>query len=189
MTKSISVFCGLRNGTHPTHLENARILGETLAENNITLIYGGASVGTMGTLADAALNKSGKVIGIMPTFLIDREIKHHNLTEFHAVDSMSQRKDKLIELADAFIILPGGCGTLEEFSDVFSRLHLGLHTKPIGILNTDNYYGYLLAQLSQMVQEGFLPEETYSKIIFKSEPQELVSAITSLNSLTGTPVD
>ncbi|HEV2613434.1 MAG TPA: TIGR00730 family Rossman fold protein [Gammaproteobacteria bacterium] len=181
MTTSICVFCGSRSGTNLMHIENAKILGETLAENNITLVYGGASVGTMGVLADAVLSKSGNVIGIMPNFLIQKEIKHNGLSAFHAVDSMSERKDKLIELADAFIVLPGGCGTLEEFSDVFSRLHLGLHNKPIGILNTDNFYRNLIEQLSQMVQQGFLPEKSYAKIMFKSDPRELVRTLMEIS--------
>ena len=139
--KSVCVFCGSRTGARPEYLEGARALGTELARRGFTLVYGGTSVGLMGAMADAALAGGGKVIGVLPQVLSDREIAHQGLTELHLVDSMHTRKAMMAELAGAFIAMPGGFGTFEELFEITTWAQLGIHHKPIGLLNVADYYG------------------------------------------------
>jgi hypothetical protein len=156
--KSVCVFCGSRNGTRPDYLAGARALGAELARRGLTLVYGGANVGLMGAMADAALAGGGKVVGVMPRVLSDRELAHPGLTELHLVDSMHTRKALMAERADAFIAMPGGIGTFEELFEVTTWAQLGIHHKPIGLLNVADFYGPLLALMKRAVEEGFVPE-------------------------------
>ncbi|WP_146553963.1 TIGR00730 family Rossman fold protein [Rummeliibacillus sp. SL167] len=172
--KSIAVFCGSSNGILSTYKEGAVKLGNELARQGITLIYGGASVGIMGTVADAVLKSGGKVVGVIPKMLEDREISHPNLTELIIVDSMHERKKKMTELADGFIALPGGPGTLEEFFEVFTWGQLGLHQKPCGILNIDHYYDLLIAFFEYMNKQQFLQDKYLSMAMVDSDPANLL---------------
>jgi hypothetical protein len=156
--KSIAVYCGSSLGASEIYKKQAILLGKFLAKNNITLIYGGASVGIMGTIADAVLAEGGSVIGVIPAFLEQREIAHKDLTELICVDTMHERKAKMMALADGFIALPGGPGTLEEFFEVFTWNQIGLLQKPCGILNIDGYYNKLIELFDHMVAEKFLQE-------------------------------
>lgn len=155
----ICVYCGSSMGFDPAYQAAAAELGTSLAARKITLIYGGGNVGLMGVLADATLAAGGEVIGIIPHHLIAMEVGHRNLTSLIAVDSMHARKHQMAELADGFIALPGGIGTAEELLEILTWLQLGIHSKPIGLLNTDNYYAHLLRFLEHMEQTGFLKRE------------------------------
>lgn len=152
----VTVFCGSSSGNQSAFTETAFLLGQKLADEKVGVVYGGASIGLMGAVADGALKNNGEVIGIIPTFLSTKEIAHHNLTELIVVETMHERKMKMHELADGFIILPGGIGTLEEFFEILTWAQLGLHKKPIVILNTQEYYHDLLVFIDNMVDKGFL---------------------------------
>jgi uncharacterized protein (TIGR00730 family) len=154
--KRITVFCGSSMGTDEIYQEQASLLGQTLAKQNIELVYGGAKVGLMGAVADGVLNEGGKVIGVLPNFLRSKEIAHQGLSELILVESMHERKTKMNDLCDGVIALPGGFGTLEELFEMLTWAQLGLHKKPIGILNTDGFYDALIAFTQTMVDKGFL---------------------------------
>ncbi|WIV17362.1 TIGR00730 family Rossman fold protein [Paenibacillus polygoni] len=172
--RKIAVFCGSSDGTSEEYKEAARRLGQELARRNIGLVYGGASVGVMGAVADAVLENGGHVTGIMPRFLEEREISHKSLTELIVVESMHERKAKMAELADGFIMLPGGPGTLEEFFEIFTWAQLGLHQKPFGFLNVNRYYDPLLTLFNHMVKEGFLQEKYRGMAISTEDIGELL---------------
>jgi len=157
--RRLAVFCGSGEGTNSRYKEVASSLGEELARLNIGLVYGGASVGIMGAVADAVLKNGGQVTGVMPRFLEEREIAHRSLTELIVVESMHERKAKMAELADGFIMLPGGPGTLEEFFEIFTWAQLGLHQKPCGFLNVNQYFNPLVTLFDHMVTEGFLQDK------------------------------
>ncbi|MET4563541.1 uncharacterized protein (TIGR00730 family) [Lysinibacillus parviboronicapiens] len=167
--KSIAVFCGSSIGASEAYREGAILLGKELAKRNITLIYGGASVGVMGTVADTVLREGGKVIGVIPTLLEDREISHKHLTELIVVNSMHERKSKMMELADGFIALPGGPGTLEEFFEVFTWNQIGLIQKPCGILNINHYYDLLIALFDHMQVEQFLQTQYRNALLVDND--------------------
>ena len=156
--KRITVFCGSSFGEQEIFKSQTILLGETLAKQGIDIVYGGANVGLMGALADAALSAGGKVIGILPSFLKSKEIAHLHLTELIIVDSMHERKLKMNELCDGVIALPGGFGTLEELFEMITWAQLGLHTKPIAVLNINGFYDPLLMMLQTMVDNGLLKE-------------------------------
>lgn len=156
---SICIFCGSSTGNKPVYTEAAVETGRRLAEEGIRLVYGGGGIGLMGQVADAALAAGGEVVGVIPHGLNDKERAHEGLTELHVVDSMHQRKAMMAELADAFIALPGGMGTLEEFAEIFTWAQLGIHQKPCGLLDVDGYFGPLIAYFDHAVAEGFLWEE------------------------------
>lgn len=170
----ITVFCGSSFGNKKEYETQAFLLGQLLSENNIDLVYGGAKVGLMGVVADGVLDKKGKVIGVLPDFLMKKEIAHDNLTELIIVKSMHERKTKMNELCDGIIALPGGFGTLEEFFEMLTWAQLGLHKKPIGILNIDGFYNLLLEFILKMVNEGFLKEINQQMIIVSANPQDLL---------------
>lgn len=163
--KSIAVFCGSHDGASPIYKESAYSLGQELAERGITLIYGGATVGLMGEVADSVLQAGGKVIGVIPHFLKNREIEHKQLTELIEVESMHERKLKMSDLAEGFIALPGGPGTMEEYFEIFTWGQLGLHHKPCGILNINHYYDPLISLFDQMAQEKFMQEKHRSMVL------------------------
>lgn len=170
----ITVFCGSSFGNKKEYENQAFKLGQTMSENNIDLVYGGAKVGLMGAVADGVLNKNGKVIGVLPDFLMKKEIAHDDLTELIIVKSMHERKTKMNELSDGVIALPGGFGTLEEFFEMLTWAQLGLHKKPIGILNIDGFYDLLLEFILKMVNEGFLKEINQQMIIVSTDSQDLL---------------
>ena len=152
----ITVFCGSSSGTEQIFEETAKLLGQKLAIENIGLVYGGANIGLMGAVADGALMNNGSVIGVLPIFLKSKEIAHEGLTELILVDTMHERKAKMNDLCDGVIALPGGFGTLEELFEMLTWGQLGLHEKPIGILNSNGYYDALIMLLDTMVGKGFL---------------------------------
>lgn len=172
--KHIAVYCGSSNGASEVYREGATALGKELAQRGIALVYGGASVGVMGAVADAVLAEGGHVIGVMPSFLEKREISHNNLSELIVVETMHERKAKIAELADGFIAMPGGPGTLEEFFEIFTWAQLGLHTKPCGLLNINHYYDPLVALFQHMTDEQFLQEKYRSMAIVNSDPKALL---------------
>lgn len=172
--KKLAVFCGSKDGATPIFRQAAATLGTALARHDLGLVYGGSRVGTMGAVADAVIAANGQAIGVLPHFLQEKEIAHPNLTELHLVESMHNRKAKMAELADGFIILPGGPGTMEEFFEVFTWAQLGLHEKPCGILNIDGYYDPLVTLFQQMETQGFLISEHAAMLLVESDPERLL---------------
>jgi uncharacterized protein (TIGR00730 family) len=174
--KAVCVYCGSSFGTDPVYLEATRALARTFASQGIGVVYGGASVGLMGALADATLAAGGEVVGVIPQQLVDREIAHKGLTELHVVSTMHERKALMAQLSDAFVALPGGIGTLEELIEVFTWSQLGLHTKPLGVLNVNGYYDRLGAFLDHAVEQGFQPAEQRAKLVMATDPEALLAA-------------
>ncbi|RJX39952.1 TIGR00730 family Rossman fold protein [Paenibacillus pinisoli] len=172
--KSIAVFCGSSEGASSIYKESAVRLGHALAERQITLIYGGANVGLMGAVADAVLEQGGSVIGVLPFFLQDREIAHKGLTELVMVDSMHERKAKMAELADGFIALPGGPGTMEEFFEIFTWGQLGLHRKPCGLLNINHYFDPIVSMFNVMQREQFMQPKYRTMVITDDTPEGIL---------------
>ncbi|GAA2800787.1 LOG family protein [Crossiella cryophila] len=164
----VCVFCGSSPGKGEKYVEAATRLGTVLAEQGVELIYGGASVGTMGVVADAALAAGGRVQGVIPQGLWDREVAHHGLTELHVVADMHERKAKMAALSDAFITLPGGLGTFEELFEVWTWAVLGIHRKPIALLDVDGYYQRLREFVNHAVEEEFVAPE-YRDLVFVEE--------------------
>ncbi|GIP38380.1 cytokinin riboside 5'-monophosphate phosphoribohydrolase [Paenibacillus sp. J31TS4] len=177
--KSIAVFCGSSAGASNVYIEHAIRFGKELAKRDLTLVYGGASVGVMGAVADAVLEEGGQVIGIMPGFLEQREISHKGLSRLIVVDSMHERKATMAELADGFVALPGGPGTLEEFFEIFTWAQLGLHQKPCGLLNINHYFDPLVELFNHMTKEQFLHEKYLSMAIVEMEPNRLLEQFAS----------
>jgi uncharacterized protein (TIGR00730 family) len=172
--KSLAVFCGSRIGASDVYIEGAKKLGQELAKRQIRLIYGGSSVGMMGAVANTMLESGGQVIGVMPEFLDDKERSHKNLTELIIVGSMHERKTKMSDLADGFMALPGGPGTLEEFFEIFTWAQLGLHQKPIGLLNINHYFDLLISLFNQIANEQFMDEKFRNMALVDTEPQGLL---------------
>ncbi|SPA39912.1 conserved hypothetical protein [Cupriavidus taiwanensis] len=156
--KSVCVYCGSSPGNRPEYAEGARLLGRTLAESELTLVYGGGKVGLMGIVADAVLEHGGRAVGIIPEALMHKEVGHRGLTELHVVRNMHERKQMMADRADAFVAMPGGVGTFEELFETFTWLQLGYHAKPVGLLNLAGFYDGMLGFLSHAVREGFLKQ-------------------------------
>ncbi|CAB1064975.1 Lysine decarboxylase family [Olavius sp. associated proteobacterium Delta 1] len=176
---SICIFCGSSAGRNSTYIGAAAKLGRLLAEKNLNLVYGGGNIGLMGEIAQGVINHGGKAIGVIPQFLVEKELVYHKLTEVHVVDSMHERKAKMAELADAFIALPGGFGTLEETVEVLTWAQLGLHRKPIGLLNIEGYYNYLNDFFDHMVAEGFLLREYKDMLLIQEDPAAMLEILTT----------
>ena len=174
---SLAVFCGSKNGNNPVYTEHAKELGKLLAKNNITLIYGGGSTGIMGAVADAMMEGGGKVIGVITKRLVDWEHQHTGITDLSIVDDMHIRKQKMYDLCDAAVILPGGVGTLDEFFEMVTWNQLSIHDKKIYIINSDNFFDFLLKHIQQMEKQGFLYESVLEKITVLDEPGQLVQYI------------
>jgi uncharacterized protein (TIGR00730 family) len=172
--KNITVFCGSSFGSDPIFEEQATLLGQTLAKQNIQLVYGGSNTGLMKAVADGALNEGGKVTGVLPHFLQSKEIAHKNLTELILVETMHERKTKMNELCDGVIVLPGGYGTLEEFFEMITWAQLGLHKKPIGILNINGFYDDLIRLVQTMVDNGFLKQINRDMLLISDNIDELL---------------
>jgi uncharacterized protein (TIGR00730 family) len=175
--RSLCVYCGSSSGADPAFAEATRELARACVERDIRVVYGGAQVGLMGLLADTALEAGGTVIGVIPQALIDREIGHRGLTELHVVGSMHERKALMAELADSFVALPGGAGTLEELIETYTWLQLGLHAKPLGLLNVSGYYDALLAWLDHAVDQRLLRAEHRAALAVESEPEALLDRL------------
>jgi uncharacterized protein (TIGR00730 family) len=171
------VFCGSSAGNHTEYRAAAEELGAELARRKIGLVYGGGNVGLMGALADAVLKAGGEAIGVIPENLVAREVGHKGLTRLHIVDSMHERKALMAELSDAFVALPGGFGTFEEFCEIVTWSQLGLHEKPCGILNVEGYYSPLLAMFDHAVKEGFLKPENRALVLSRDSVGELLAAL------------
>ncbi len=176
---SVCLFCGSSPGASSAYAEAAALLGRTLAGRGLTLVYGGGRVGLMGIAADAALAVGGKVIGVIPEALANRELAHPGVTELRIVESMHERKAMMSELADGFIALPGGIGTLEEWFEVWTWSQLGFQTKPCGLLNVAGYYDHLLAFLDYMTSERFLTKVHRSMAIVDDQPERLLDRLAS----------
>ncbi|EFI68634.1 TIGR00730 family Rossman fold protein [Lysinibacillus sp. HST-98] len=172
--KSIAVFCGSSLGASDAYRQGAILLGKELAKRQITLIYGGASVGIMATVANTVLEEGGKVIGVIPTLLEEREIAHQQLTELIVVKTMHERKSKMMELADGFIALPGGPGTLEEFFEVFTWNQIGLLQKPCAIFNMERYFDLLISFFDHMQNEQFLKAQYREALIVDEDAATLL---------------
>jgi len=174
ITIRIAVYCGSGLGINPIYADKAAELGTVLAQNGHGVVYGGSKTGLMGKVADAVLAAGGEVIGVMPTHLQKRELAHASLTEIHFVESMHVRKAKMVELADAFIALPGGGGTMDEYFEVFTWAQIGLHEKPIILYNVNSFYDALLQHFQKMLEEGFIRAEQKSIIHVATTSQEVL---------------
>lgn len=171
---TICVYCGSNPGTDPVYLEAATAMARTFAERGLRIVYGGAHVGVMGAVADAALAAGGEVVGVIPQLLVDREVAHQGLTELHVVDTMHERKALMAELSDAFVALPGGIGTLEELIEVYTWSYLGIHAKPLAVLNTAGFYDRLSAFLDHAMNEGFLRPEHRARLLVAPDVDALL---------------
>jgi uncharacterized protein (TIGR00730 family) len=177
----ICVFAGTQDGGRPRYREAAQTLGRELAERGIGLVYGGASIGLMGALADAALEAGGEVIGVLPKALEKKEGGHERLAELHLVDSMHERKALSAELSDGFVALPGGLGSLDELVEIATWFQLGIHSKPIGVLNIAGYFDRLTAFLDHAVAESFLRSDYRGFILFEDDPERILDRLEVLN--------
>jgi uncharacterized protein (TIGR00730 family) len=178
----VCVFCGSRKGGRAAFAEAARATGRALAARGLGLVYGGGGIGLMGELADAALAAGGEVVGIIPGALEAREVGHRGVTRLEVVPSMHARKARMAELSDAFIALPGGLGTLEELAEIVTWAVLGMHRKPVGVLDVDGYYRPLLAFLDHAVAEGFVSPEHRSFVLTAATPEALLEAFGSFQA-------
>jgi uncharacterized protein (TIGR00730 family) len=175
--RRVCIFTGSSSGARPEYRETAADLGRLLAERGIGVVYGGARVGLMGVVADAALAAGGEVVGVIPDALVAKEVAHTGLTDLRVVASMHERKAMMSDLADAFIAMPGGWGTLEEFFEVLTWAQLGLHAKPCGLLNTLGYFDGLLAFLSHTIDEGFVRSQNAALIAVSATPDGLLDRL------------
>lgn len=177
LLRRLSVFCGSRSGADDRYAETTARFGRLLAAEQIELIFGGGSVGLMGVLADAVLSAGGKVIGVLPEMLATKELQHPGVTEMHLVPDMHRRKALMAEQADAFVALPGGYGTFEEFFEVVTWAQLGIHRKNIGLLNIAGYFDPLIRFLDHAVQEGFIKEKHRQLIVVAEEPEDMLQRL------------
>lgn len=180
--KSITVFCGANFNGDPVLKQAVEQLAQVMAVRDITLVFGGGKVGVMGLLADAMIANGGKTVGVIPQFLMDKEVGHTGLTELHIVENMHQRKQMMNDLCEGIIMLPGGFGTLEEFFEVLTWLQLGLHNNPIGVLNVNGFYDLLLKQMDVMVEQRFLKQANRDLVITSADPIELVDLMTNFTA-------
>lgn len=174
---NVAIYCGSQTGKSTIYIESAKELGERLAKEKIGIVYGGSNIGLMGAVADAALAHNGEVIGIMPEHLQKREIAHLHLTEIHFVESMHVRKKKMIDLSNAFIALPGGCGTLDEYFEVFTWAQIGLHENPVILYNINGFYDALIQHFEKMFEEGFIREEQRSILKVATNVNDIIAIL------------
>lgn len=172
--KSICVFCGSRLGSKPIYRQTAKSVGQLIAQQQLRLVYGGGNIGLMGVVADAVLEHGGEVVGVIPGHLQEKEVGHAGLTELHVVSTMHERKALMANLSDAFIALPGGFGTFEEFCEILTWAQLDLHRKPCGLLNVDGFYDPLLMLFDRAVDDGFLRPEYRSMVLTATDADELL---------------
>lgn len=173
----VCVFCGASNGGRADYAQAAKLVGNTLATRGITLIYGGGRAGLMGAVADATLDAGGRVIGVITKLLEGRELAHTGITKLHITDTMHERKAMMAELADAFIALPGGLGTLDELFEILAWAQLGIHGKPVGLLNTCGYYDSLMTFLDHVERESFLRLNHRTEMVFEADVASLIEAL------------
>ena len=176
---SICVFCGSSLGNDPIYQQMAQATGQEIAAQGKTLVYGGGRSGLMGVVADSALQAGGRVIGVIPNALVDRELAHTGLTELHIVNNMHERKTKMAELSDAFVALPGGAGTLEEIFEQWTWSQLGIHQKPCAFLNVDGFYDDLIKMLHASVERGFSQERFVDRLIVAEQIKEILTAFSA----------
>jgi len=174
---SVCVFCGSSVGKRESYIRQARELGQIIAENNMTLIYGGGNIGVMREIADSTLKHDGKVIGVMPQHIVDKEVAHHNITELHIVSSMHERKAMMAELSDAFIALPGGFGTIDELFEVMTWNQLEIINKPTGLLNIEGYFDHLIKFIDHAVNEKFVRAEHKQNLIVETDANILIKKL------------
>ena len=179
--KSICVFCGANYNGDPLLKQTVEQLAEVMVARNISLVFGGGHVGVMGLLADAVMSRGGKANGVIPQLLMDKEVDHPGLTEMHVVENMHQRKQLMNDLCDGIIMLPGGFGTLEEFFEVLTWLQLGLHNHPIGVLNVNGFYDFLLKQMDVMVEQRFLKPANRKLVLTSTDAIELVALMENID--------
>lgn len=177
--KSVCIYCGSSLGNRPEYAEQAAVLSRTLVRNGISIVYGGARVGIMGIIADTALAEGGKVVGVIPRALVEKEVAHQGLSKLHVVESMHERKALMAELSDGFIALPGGMGTLDELFEVLTWAQLGFHSKPCGVLNVSSYYDQLLSFISMASSEGYIRPQHRDMLIVSDSPDELIALFES----------
>ncbi|OEC88987.1 TIGR00730 family Rossman fold protein [Acinetobacter sp. YK3] len=178
----IALYCGSRTGNKPIYRDKAIELAQHIATQGFGIVYGGASIGLMGQVADTVLEHSGEVVGVIPEFMLDYEIAHHRLTELHIVQTMHERKALMAERASAFIALPGGLGTFEEILEIATWGQLNQHQKPMIIYNVNRFYDALITQLDHAVEEGFLPPQHRAKVIVCETLEHISSVIKNLNA-------
>ena len=180
--KSISVFCGANFNGDPVLFKTIEDLADVFVEKDITLVFGGGRVGVMGLIADAVLSRGGRAVGVIPQFLMDKEVGHTGLTELIITENMHQRKQKMADISDGVITLPGGFGTMEEFFEVLTWLQLGLHNNPIGLLNVEGFYDPLLMQMDMMVEKKFLKSINRELVLSHDNPESLVTLMEKYDS-------
>jgi uncharacterized protein (TIGR00730 family) len=181
------IFCGSSPGARPAYTEAAEDLGMLLVQNGITLVFGGATVGLMGRLADTVVSEGGEAIGVIPQALVDREIAHLGLTDLHVVDTMHERKQRMADLSDAFVALPGGLGTLDELFEIYTWGQLGMHRKPIGLMNVEGYFDGLVGFLEHAVAERFVRVDHRDMLIIEEEPTPMLERLQSFDPASLTP--
>lgn len=181
---SVCVYCGSSPGLKPGYLAAAEAFGRRLARERLTLVYGGGRVGLMGAVADGALSEGGRVVGVIPRLLLAKEVEHRGLTELRTVETMHERKHAMVELADAFVALPGGLGTLDEIAEVLTWGLLSLHGKPCALLNLDGYFDDLLRFFAHMVSQRFLRREQLDTLIVESDGEALLRRIREFTPVT-----
>lgn len=181
--KSVCVYCGSNFNGDATLRSAIKQLAQSLVKQNIRLVYGGGSVGVMGVLANDVLELNGLVTGVIPQFLMDKEVGHKGVTEMIVTENMHQRKQKMADLSDGFVILPGGFGTLEEFFEVLTWLQLGLHNKPIGVLNVNGFYDPLFAQMEMMVQSKFLKPANRDLVFNEADAEILIDKMDNFSAV------
>jgi uncharacterized protein (TIGR00730 family) len=174
---NICVFCGSSHGDGLVFAQATKALASLICESNSTLVYGGGNIGLMGVLADEVLANRGKVIGVIPDFLMKREVGHTRITQLEIVSTMHERKKRMAELADVFIAIPGGWGTLDEFAEILTWKQLGLINQPIGILNVNSFFDHLLLQMKHMAEMKFLSSANLSLIKISDDPRKLLTAL------------
>ena len=172
--KSVAIYCGASAGTNDLYRQQADAMGQELAQRGLTLVYGGGRVGLMGAVADSVLRHGGQALGVIPDFLASKELAHLGLTELFVVQTMHERKLKMAELADGFVAMPGGFGTMEELFEVLTWGQLGLHQKPVAVLNVGGFYDHLLRALDHMATEGLLRPENRRQLLQDEDPAALL---------------
>lgn len=174
---NLCVFCGSSTGSNPIYAQAARDLGQLISKTNSTLVYGGGNIGLMGILADEVLKSSGKVIGVIPDFLVKREVGHQGLTQLEIVSSMHERKKRMADLSDAFIAMPGGWGTLDELAEILTWKQLNLVQTQVGLLNINSFFDPLVDQMNKMVKEGFLLDSNLKELVIAENPSSLLTSL------------
>jgi uncharacterized protein (TIGR00730 family) len=177
VTKTICVYCGANAGVTPRYAEAARALGRAMVDNNLALVYGGGNVGLMGIIADEVLRVGGEATGVIPTALVEREVGHTGLTRQFIVKDMHERKAMMASLADGFIAMPGGMGTLEELFEMLTWSQLGIHSKPVGLLNVDGFYDGLIGFIRHASEQGFIRPQHAQLMMSAADPQALLQLL------------